>query len=207
MQVRDKQGRERWKKTEVDVDKHLIFPTFDSDHDNDNHDDDEEFVNRYLADMAVSTPLDESKPLWEIHLLEARRVCVLRLHHALGDGISLMSLFLACCHRAGDPGKRPAPPRPAPVPARGVGERLLAAAAAVWWSVVYIVEFMMRSLWVRDEKTGISGGAGVELWPRKAATASFKLDDMKVVKNAVHGVRDSPSLPYLCLLLFQMMIF
>lgn len=202
--MRDEQGRERWKRTDVDLDKHFVFPAFADRPELD----DDEFLNRYLAELAVSAPLDEAKPLWEVHVIASRRVCVIRLHHALGDGISLMSLFLACCNRAGDPGKlpalpRPALPRPAPVPARGVGERLLAAAAAVWWNVVYIVEFVMRSLWVKDEKTGISGGAGVELWPRKAATASFKLDDMKVVKNAVNGVRDSPSLPYLCLLLFQ----
>lgn len=42
---------------------------------------------------------------------------------------------------------------------------------------------------MKDEVTSISGGDGVELWPRKAATASFSLEDMKVVKNAIDGVR------------------
>ncbi|KAL3722941.1 hypothetical protein ACJRO7_035177 [Eucalyptus globulus] len=31
----------------------------------------------------------------------------------------------------------------------------------------------------------MSGGAGVELWPRKLATARFLLEDMKVVKSAI----------------------
>ncbi|KAE9447151.1 hypothetical protein C3L33_20924, partial [Rhododendron williamsianum] len=43
----------------------------------------------------------------------------------------------------------------------------------------------VEALWVKDKRTAISGGAGVELWPRKLATAKFRLDDMKAVKKVV----------------------
>lgn len=182
--MRDEQGRERWKRTEVDLDKHFVFPAFADRPELD----DDEFVNRYLAELAVSAPLDEAKPLWEVHVMASRRVCVIRLHHSLGDGISLMSLFLACCDRAGQPGRLPELPLPRPAPASPWWRRCWRLVGMVWWSLVFIVEFML-SAWVKDEVTSISGGDGVELWPRKVATASFSLEDMKVVKNAIDGVR------------------
>lgn len=55
----------------------------------------------------------------------------------------------------------------------------------IWYTLVYVTEFGLRSLWLKDKKTAISGGAGVELWPRKLATAKFKIDDMKTVKKAI----------------------
>lgn len=154
--------------------------------------DDGESVNRYLAELAVSSPLDLKKPPWEIHVLKSRRCCVLRLHHALGDGTSLMSLFLASCRRVDEPDLLPTLPtgkstntsRARP----GLAERVWEWTAVVCLTVVYVVEFVLRSLWVRDGETAISGGAGVEMWPRKVATARFDLQDMKMVKKAVNGV-------------------
>ncbi|TYI99832.1 hypothetical protein E1A91_A13G044700v1 [Gossypium mustelinum] len=62
----------------------------------------------------------------------------------------------------------------------------------LWWflkivvfTLLFSVEFVLRSLLVSDEKTAITGGDGVELWPRKLATAKFLLDDMKLVKRDV----------------------
>ncbi|KAG8365355.1 hypothetical protein BUALT_Bualt18G0096100 [Buddleja alternifolia] len=37
--------------------------------------------------------------------------------------------------------------------------------------------FVLRILWVRDKTTALSGGSGMELWPRRLATARFRLDD------------------------------
>ncbi|KAJ6287879.1 hypothetical protein OIU77_001157 [Salix suchowensis] len=55
----------------------------------------------------------------------------------------------------------------------------------VWFSLAFCLEFVLRILWVCDKKTVISGGDGVELWPRKLATAKFLIEDMKTVKRAV----------------------
>jgi hypothetical protein len=44
---------------------------------------------------------------------------------------------------------------------------------------VFVVEFVLRSLWLHDRETTISDGAGVELWPRMLATTNFWLKDMK----------------------------
>ncbi|XXG44339.1 hypothetical protein AAC387_Pa01g4171 [Persea americana] len=192
--VKDKRGVECWRRTHVDIDQHMIFPSqFQGNDGNEEKvdEDDGESVNRYLAELAVSSPLDLKKPPWEIHVLKSRRCCVLRLHHALGDGTSLMSLFLASCRRVDEPDLLPTLPtgkstntsRARP----GLAERVWEWTAVVCLTVVYVVEFVLRSLWVRDGETAISGGAGVEMWPRKVATARFDLQDMKMVKKAVNG--------------------
>lgn len=180
--VRDRNGREYWRRTELDLDRHVI-----SINNAIELTDDEAAANRYVADLSVSTPLSTDKPLWEVHLLMAHRCLVFRCHHALGDGITLMSIFMGCCRRIDDP---EAPP--SMVPKRNSGpkggkwwERAWLIFVMIWFSLVFAMEFVLRSLWVSDQKTVISGGAGVELWPRKLATAKLSIQDMKVVKKAV----------------------
>ncbi|XP_057782950.1 wax ester synthase/diacylglycerol acyltransferase 5-like [Salvia miltiorrhiza] len=184
LMVRDSSGREHWRRTAVDIDQHLIVrhhPLSD-----DPSTSDEDAVHEFIADLAVSSPLPADKPLWEIHLLMAHKTMIFRVHHALGDGISLMSLLLSCCRRADDPTRLPS--------IGGVGaaaseqRRRLSVRAlvmAVWYTLVYVVEFILRAAWWRDRITAVSGGSGAELWPRKLATARFRLDDMKTVKRAV----------------------
>ncbi|KAL7082638.1 hypothetical protein ACP275_14G113000 [Erythranthe tilingii] len=181
LMVRDSCGREYWRRTEVDVDRHVIVrhhPLSD-----DPLTSDEDAVNDFIADLAVSSPLPADKPLWEIHILVAHATAVFRLHHALGDGISLMSMLLSCCRKADDPAQLPTIGAPA-APTRGWSAWALVK--LVWYTLVYALEFTLRALWLRDRTTAVSGGAGVELWPRKLATARFQLDDMKIVKRAVN---------------------
>lgn len=117
----------------------------------------------------------------------AHKTAVCRFHHALGDGISLMSALLSCCRRADDPSKMPA--------VGGVGRAATQRRTrgwttlfkVVWFTLVYGFQLVLRGLWMRDETTVLHGGAGVELWPRKLATARFKISDMKLVKGAVAG--------------------
>ncbi|XP_077224470.1 wax ester synthase/diacylglycerol acyltransferase 11-like [Tasmannia lanceolata] len=185
--VRDKNGVEHWKKTKVEIDRHVFIRTTKPEYED--SETEEDLVNRYLSDLAISPPLDETKPLWEIHVLQSHKCLVLRVHHALGDGISLISLFLACCKRVDNPELPPTIPGPNPNRRNsysmfGRGWKLI---KSVWFTLIYVLDFGLHSLCVRDAQTVISGGAGVELWPRSLATARFSLDDMKVVKKAVNG--------------------
>ncbi|XP_050366978.1 wax ester synthase/diacylglycerol acyltransferase 5-like [Argentina anserina] len=189
LMVRDSHGRERWHKTTgVDVDRHVIIL-----HDpvSDVGVDDETAVNNYLADLSTGPGLPTDKPMWEVHLLIAHKVMVFRIHHALGDGISLMSMFLASCRRADDEGKLPTLASGKSKLSKGANRNksfwglVWGVLVMVWFSLVFVVEFVLRSLWVCDRKTEICGGDGVELWPRKLATAKFGLQDMKLVKKAV----------------------
>ncbi|GLU03226.1 hypothetical protein SLE2022_204340 [Rubroshorea leprosula] len=191
--MRDRHGREYWKRTQVDLDRHLIVINnrIESVDDSSAGEDDEEeaAVNQYVADLSVSTPLSADKPLWELHLLMVHRCAVFRIHHALGDGVSLMSILLACCRRIDDP---EAPPTM--ISKRDSGpmggnwwDRLCRVLLMVCFTFVFALEFILRATWLRDRTTVISGGAGVELWPRKLATAKLSIQDMKVVKMAVHN--------------------
>lgn len=195
LMVRDSNGREHWRRTHIDVDRHILA----LDHPvSTTQKDDDSAVNEYLADLSTSSGLSYDKPLWEIHLLLAHKCVIFRIHHALGDGVSLMSMLLACCREEDDVD---AQPRIGNLENRrnsaGGNERgwcewlhyywrvLWGFVGMVLFSLVFAVEFALRGLWVCDRKTAIAGGAGVELWPRNLGTARFLLEDMKAVKKAV----------------------
>ncbi|GLT98248.1 hypothetical protein SLE2022_157620 [Rubroshorea leprosula] len=191
--MRDRNGNQYWKRTEVDLDRHVIVINSRIDAEDDSgaggEDDDEAAVNQYVADLSVSTPLSTDKPLWEVHLLMAHRCAVFRIHHALGDGISLMSILITCCRKIDDPEALPTM-----ITKRDSGpkegkwwDRLCSVLMMACFTFVFVLEFLLRATWVSDRKTVISGGAGVELWPRKLATAKLLIQDMKEVKKAVHN--------------------
>ncbi|ADP69767.1 acyltransferase, WS/DGAT/MGAT [Rhodomicrobium vannielii ATCC 17100] len=54
-------------------------------------------LQRYIASLA-SEPLDKSRPLWQIRLVEdyeGGAALVLRIHHAIGDGMALVGVMLS----------------------------------------------------------------------------------------------------------------
>ncbi|KHG19381.1 O-acyltransferase WSD1 [Gossypium arboreum] len=184
--VRDDNGFEHWRKTRLDVDRHVIVVKHRV---NEDEEDDEVAVNLYVADLSVSSPLSTDKPLWEVHLLTAHKHVVFRIHHSLGDGISLMSMLMASCRKVSDPDALPMM-----VPEKTTEKKrdspwsfgsMWGFLKMAWLTFVFVLEFLLRSLFVSDRKTAVSGGDGVELWPRKLATAKFLLDDMKEVKKAI----------------------
>jgi WS/DGAT/MGAT family acyltransferase len=52
-----------------------------------------------VISMVASHPLDRSRPLWEIHVVEGlergRVACVAKVHHALADGVSSAEMLMA----------------------------------------------------------------------------------------------------------------
>lgn len=95
--VCDGNGSEYWRRTQVDIDQHVIVINKRLDKSGnfieDSHgieveeEDDEAAVNQYVADLSVSSPLSMEKPLWELHVLTAHKCLLFRIHHSLGDGI------------------------------------------------------------------------------------------------------------------------
>jgi WS/DGAT/MGAT family acyltransferase len=70
-----------------------------------------------LVGDLLSTPLDMTKPLWQMHLIEGYQggsVVLSRLHHCIADGIALIQLLLSLT----DTGPRPGSVAPARRPAR-----------------------------------------------------------------------------------------
>ena len=66
----------------------------------------DKFVADYMSNLSRSS-IENTKPLWELHLLDiktsnAEGTGVFRFHHSLGDGMSLMTLVLACTRKTSD---------------------------------------------------------------------------------------------------------
>ncbi|KAH0686719.1 hypothetical protein KY284_017272 [Solanum tuberosum] len=117
--VDEKKGVRKWKKTKVNVDEHIICPDLDPDMDSP-----DEFLEKYTSNQ-TTIPLDMTKPLWEVHILniktsEANAIGILKLHHSIGDGMSIISLILACTRKASDPEALPTLPSKTPMKG-GVG--------------------------------------------------------------------------------------
>ena len=58
---------------------------------------DKEELQRYIAELA-SEPIDKSRPLWQLRIVEhyeGGAAVVVRIHHAIGDGIALVGVILS----------------------------------------------------------------------------------------------------------------
>ncbi|XP_020555062.1 uncharacterized protein LOC110011262, partial [Sesamum indicum] len=102
--VKDKNGIKHWKKVEVKLQDHVKVPTFPQGKSPDFYDG---CFTDYLSKVATDQ-LPLTKPLWEIHIVKyptttAAGNVVFKLHHALGDGYSLMGALLSCLQRADNP--------------------------------------------------------------------------------------------------------
>ncbi|KAG5036333.1 hypothetical protein AAZX31_07G000100 [Glycine max] len=186
LMVRGEGGVEHWRPTEIDIDRHVLII---EEAVGEREEEDESAINKYLAELSIdSDGLSMEKPLWEIHLLKAHKCVIFRIHHALGDGISLMSMLLASCRKLNNPNALPTIAASASTSASKTNlinfRNLL---ATLWFCFIFALEFILRCLWIRDPKSALTGGAGVELWPRKIATATFSLEDMKTVKTAANA--------------------
>lgn len=194
--VRDKRGKEYWHKTEIDIEKHITVTELSPE-----EAEDESYPNRYLADLVFKCPLDEQRPLWDVHafrmnLKDAKAVFVIRVHHALGDGMSLLSFCLARCRRVAEPDVPLVLPNPIKFPTGTSAHKfkvfrflslLWTLILFAWNTFIDVMYFASRIIWLQDSKMPVKGYAGVELWPKKLATAVFTINDMSVVKDAVNG--------------------
>lgn len=119
-----------------------------------------------------------SMPLWDLHLLniktsDAESVAVLRVHHSLGDGTSLMSLLLACCRKVSDPNEVPTIPSVTKKTdskghSKGFWPYFLFKLWLFWNTLVDVVIFIATVLmFVRDTKTPLKGELGNGCGPRR----------------------------------------
>ncbi|XP_042984585.1 wax ester synthase/diacylglycerol acyltransferase 5-like isoform X2 [Carya illinoinensis] len=183
----------KWTQTKVNLEDHIIVPELDP-----NIEFPDRFVEDYVSNV-TRTPLDLSKPLWELHLLniktsDAEAVGVFRIHHSMGDGASLISLLLACTRKTSDPEALPS------VPVKKGAGSTFNSAAGFWWffsaiwlflrliwnTMVDVLLFVATTLFLKDMKTPIKGAPGVELNVKKFVHRTVSFDDIKLVKNAMN---------------------
>ncbi|XP_010428065.1 PREDICTED: O-acyltransferase WSD1 [Camelina sativa] len=182
-------GKAKWIPTKVKVEEHVIVPDIDS-----NIENPDEFLEDYTSRMALS-PMDMSKPLWEFHLLKlktshAESVAVARFHHSLGDGMSLMSLLLACTRKTCDPEALPT----FVAPKKSKDKNVCFVVVAWLWFIVRVmfhtcVEVIKSVVFIccaRDTSAHIMGKPGATLRNNKFIHQIISLDDVKMVKNAMN---------------------
>uniref|UniRef100_A0A7N0UFV7 Diacylglycerol O-acyltransferase n=1 Tax=Kalanchoe fedtschenkoi TaxID=63787 RepID=A0A7N0UFV7_KALFE len=204
LQVVDKErGGMKWVQTEVDLNKHVISPEIDPTLVTTLP---EKFVEDYLYNLG-QTKIDMSKPLWDIHILnsvktstDTESVAILRMHHSLGDGMSLMSLMLALARRTSD--NTPLPTTKASADdknlqisktmVKGKSEsflsRQLKAVRSGWWLVwntlIDVLVFLATALFLKDTDNPLSAPADVGDTPKRIVHRRVSLDDIKLITKA-----------------------
>ncbi|KAF4401024.1 hypothetical protein G4B88_013865 [Cannabis sativa] len=203
-------GNLKWVRTNVDMDKHVIIA--------DMGDDDEvlaeKFVEDYIYDL-TKTSLDKSKPLWEVHIINQKTkeaeggLFVFKIHHSMGDGMSLVSLLLACTRPITDPDTVPTLPIPKHKQNHNHDNQdscnnkssggfitsslrwskgVLWLLQLFWNTLVDIFLFLATGFFLRDSQTPIRAPPFQQSSsPRRIIFRSFSLDDFKLVKNATNS--------------------
>ncbi|KAH7841875.1 hypothetical protein Vadar_032982 [Vaccinium darrowii] len=187
--VEDKKGVKKWKKVEVKLEDHINVPTIPTGMSLEFYDD---YFNDYLSKVSLDR-LPQNKPLWEVHLLKyptsnAAGNIVFKLHHALGDGYSLMGALLSCLQRADNPSL------PLTFPSRESSRRRDERNNGIFWRSGHIFSGVgntvsdfgstfIKSNFIKDGRTPIrSGEDGVEFRPSVITTSIFSLDRIKQIK-------------------------
>ncbi|TKW30278.1 hypothetical protein SEVIR_2G025500v4 [Setaria viridis] len=203
IQVTGKDGAPRWVPTAVNVDDHIVVvPRLDG-----AEADPDRAVEDYLSSLST-LPMDPAtRPPLEFHLIdvrtsEAAATVAMRVHHALADGMALITLLVSSSRSAADPAIPALPPPPparragaiyAPAPPRSGG---LITFLVVWvwsylllaWHTMVDVAAFVATIFLTDPPTLFKrADHGGE--PRRGMRfvhRTLSLDDVKFVKNAMN---------------------
>ncbi|KAA8524360.1 hypothetical protein F0562_010783 [Nyssa sinensis] len=182
-------GVKKWKRVKVNLSDHINVPIFPEGKSPEFYD---ECLNDYLSKIAMDQ-LPQSRPLWEIHIIKyptsnAAGNLVFKLHHALGDGFSLMGALLSCLQRADNPSiPLSFPSRQSNTNGDGNEDNISKRLAQIFYGFFNtVLDFgwsILKSSFVEDDPTPIrSGDDGVEFRPITITTMTFFLDDIKKIK-------------------------
>ncbi|KAE9619913.1 hypothetical protein Lal_00040401 [Lupinus albus] len=193
--IKDQNGEKKWKKVEVKLEEHINIPTFPTTKSsNSNYD---EYFDEYMSKIAMEH-LPQHKPLWEIHIIKyptsnASSTLIFKLHHALGDGYSLMGALLSCLQRADNPSLPLTLPNSTQVPklssifnTKTIFKTLPSTLSLAFQTISDFGWSVLKSSWVEDDETPIkSWSCDEDINFRHVAISSlsFSLDHMKEVKS------------------------
>ncbi|CAN6831079.1 unnamed protein product [Brassica oleracea] len=153
----------------------------------------ENFVEDYVS-RSTMLPLGKSRPLWDIHILnvktsDAEAVCVIRSHHSLGDGTSLMSLLVACTQKTSDKNTASTTSvikRPKMIFILKEYSKVCNL-ILIWNTFVDLLLALSIALFLKDTKTNLKGDMGVQNNPKKFCHRIVSLDGYKTHKRVFEG--------------------
>ncbi|CAI0549655.1 unnamed protein product [Linum tenue] len=188
-------GEKRWEKVEVNLQDHIKTPVFPEGKSPEFYD---QCFQDYLHEIS-GEKLPETRPLWEVHLVKyptmnAAGNIIFKIHHAIGDGYSLMAALLSCFMRSDDPS------RPLTFPKNRIRRSSAADGRAAFLSrALTSVINTASDLWFSFSKTKFSeddlsplrsGDPAVGSRPISVVTLTFSLDDVKAMKDHLGVVRN-----------------
>jgi hypothetical protein len=177
----------------VNLEEHVKIPKFPKTRDSSSCELYDNYLNDYVTSILTSrTPQD--KPLWEIHFIKypttnAAGTLIFKIHHAIGDGYSLMSALLSCLQRADDPSL------PLSFPSRGpqldskyakkrLFKKLFLDISSFFSSISDFGSSLIKTRMIEDDITPIrSGYEGTENMPFTLSNISLSLDQLKEIKS------------------------
>lgn len=185
---------------ELKVEDHIKVPRFPDGLSLESYND---YFSDYLSGIGIE-PFPDTRPLWELHLFKyptsnASGTAFFKLHHALGDGYSLMGVLLSCLQRADDPSIPLTFPkfRLSPKPDTGIKSlisRVPLVLTAVKNTVLDLAVSVLKSNFLEDDQSPIrSGEEGVEFKPIEVTTLTFSLDQIKQIKSSLDVVHTNHS--------------
>ncbi|RDX81430.1 O-acyltransferase WSD1, partial [Mucuna pruriens] len=203
--IRDKNGEKKWKRVEVKLEDHIKVPTFPIGKSSNFLYD--EYLDEYMSTIAMEH-LPQHRPLWELHIIKypssgGAGTLVFKLHHALGDGFSLMGALLSCMQRADKISL------PFTLPS-SQGTKSISTSNTVFKRLPYIFSLAYRTIsefgWsllksslIEDDQTPIRSCAeDTKVRKITISNVTFSLDQIKEVKSKL-GVVSEISLKLLTL--------
>ncbi|XP_017981114.1 PREDICTED: O-acyltransferase WSD1 [Theobroma cacao] len=187
-------GELKWVQTEVELEKHVIVPKVDEEMASQGAAD--KFIEDYISNMS-KTKISMSIPMWDCRILnlktsDAESVLVLRVHHSLGDGTSLMSLLISCSRKLFDPLALPTFPAMKKKPIATTTWlcfwiKLWSFFLLIWNTLVDMLMCVATLYFYKDTPTPLKPPSrSVACTPKRIVRRTFSLDDVKLVKNATN---------------------
>ncbi|CAL9247069.1 unnamed protein product [Arabidopsis halleri] len=200
-----KRQTQSWVRTNVVVNDHVIVPDIQTQNIENGNANADVFLESYVSNL-TTVSLDISKPLWQLHLLDlktsdAENVAVLKFHHSLGDGMSLMALVLACMRKTSNPDELPSLPNQNRSSSRSSrlmtgsrgDSRFLWLVMVIWSAIILVLntvcdalEFIATTMFLKDTETPIKGDFRLSKSKRMCLVhRTVSLDDIKLIKTAM----------------------
>ncbi|KAH9792405.1 diacylglycerol O-acyltransferase [Citrus sinensis] len=186
--VADKNGVKHWKSVEVNLKNHVHVPNFPVGMSQQFYD---KCLQDYLSKLSAEE-MPQSQPLWEVHIVKyptsnAAGSVIFKLHHALGDGFSLMGALLSCLQRADDPSRPLTFPsvrmRP-DINGSSIFKNVPKFFNTVFNTASDFCWSMIKSSLIEDDKTPIRSGSAAAGWlPITITTMTFPLHQISQIKD------------------------
>lgn len=188
---KDGSAEMRWVSTEVNLDDHIHEPKLNMDKSGISSD---RLIEDYIRNL-TNIPLDPLKPLWDVHILNdikttkegANAIGILRFHHSLGDGTSLMSLLLGFSRKSSDPNSIPTIPfaiKKRSIVNDQLSKGIWSFVQLVWNTIVDVILFFITIWFLSDTKNPLTADKKVGRNPKRVVYRSVDMEDIKCIKSA-----------------------